>query len=109
MTNYPKPIIEIDEHFKSVVFEKKVDLAEDNKTFTLEEQMVNYSNEVLGIKVMSVSLPLNYNSEHKSKKEVNNWLQNKIKNNYASAYILASKHGEKLEIKLELKEPYNNN
>jgi hypothetical protein len=109
MSNETKPMIDLNEHFKSVVFEKKEDLESETKIFTLQEQMVNYSNEVLGIKVMSVALPLNYNPETKSETEVINWLQNKVKNNHTSAYILASKYGEKLKVKLEKKEPYTNN
>ena len=110
MSNESKPmIIDLNEHFKSIVFEKKEQVSESLQLFTLEEQMVNYSNEVLSIKVMSVALPPNYNPDTKNEEQVVDWLQNSVHNNHISAHILAKKYGEHLEIKLEKKEPYINN
>jgi hypothetical protein len=37
------------------------------------------------------------------------WLRNKIYNRYSFAYSMGLKYGEKLNLKLEKKEPYNNN
>ena len=78
------------------------------ESLTLEERMVNYSNDVLGIRVSSVSLPENYNPETRGENEMLNWLQNRIKNKYSSAFNLAKKYEEKLNIKLDQKKPYAN-
>ncbi len=75
MSNETKTMIDLNEHSKSVVFEKKEDLESETKIFTLQEQMVNYSNEVLGIKVMSVALPSNYNPKLRSKKQFTSWFK----------------------------------
>ena len=109
MSNESNPIVDLDNFVGSIVFERKEQVSETLQTFTLQEQMLNYSNDVLGIKVTSVALPPNYNPEPKSEIEVTDWLQNSVHNNHTSAHILAKKYGEHLEIKLEKKEPYNNN
>ena len=109
MSNESNPIVDLDNFVGSIVFERKEQVTETLQKLTLEEQMVNYSNDVLGIKVISVVLPPNYKPEPKSEIEVTDWLQSKVKNNYISAHILAQKYGEKLKIKLNQKEPYNNN
>ena len=107
MSNESNPIVDLENFVGSIVFEKKEQVSESLQTLTLEEQMLNYSNDVLGVKVISVALPLNYSPERKSETEVTNWLQNKVKNNHISAYILARKYGEKLKVRLEQREPYN--
>jgi hypothetical protein len=71
--------------------------------------MVNYSNDFLGIKVMSVALPPNYSPVKKTEAQLIDWLQNKVKNNHTKAYLLSLKYGEKLKVKLDQKEPYVNN
>ena len=109
MSNESNPIVDLDNFVGSIVFERKEQVTETLQKLTLEEQMVNYSNDVLGIKVISVVLPPNYKPEPKSEIEVTDWLQSKVKNNYISAHILAEKYGETLKIKLNQKEPYNNN
>lgn len=109
MSNESNPIVDLDNFVGSIVFEKKEAISESSEIFTLEEQMVNYSNEVLGIKVMSVVLPPNYDPELRKEPQVIDWLQNSVHNNHTSAHILAKKYGEHLEIKLEKKEPYTNN
>lgn len=106
--NNQKLTFELTEHIANIVFEKKENVSE-TKIFTLEEQMVNYSKEVLGIKVMSVALPKNFSPEPKSETELLDWLQNKINNTHTFTYRIALKYGEKLKVNLEKKEPYNNN
>lgn len=108
MSNESNPIVDLDNFVGSIVFEKKEDTSENSENFTLEQKMVNYSNEVLGIKVMSVAIPPNYNPELRNEAQAIEWLQDKVKNKHTSAYILASKYGERLKIKLEQKEPYIN-
>ena len=107
MPQNQKPLIDLTEHIGNVIFEKKEDVSTP-KIFTLEEQMVNYSNEVLGIKVMSVALPENFNPNPKSETELLDWLQNKIHHRHTPAYRISLKYGEKLKVKLEKKEPYIN-
>ena len=62
--------------------------------------MVNYSNEVLGIKVISVALPPNYNPAPKTEEEVIDWLQNKVQHRNTVAYRLSLKYEEHLKTKL---------
>lgn len=88
----------IKKQFKDVFFEKKEDNPTPVQTFSLEQQMVNYSNEVLGIKVMSVALPPNYNPELRNEEQVIDWLKNSVKNKNTSAYLLAKKYDESLKI-----------
>ena len=109
MSNESNPIVDLDNFVGSIVFEKKEQVSESLQTLTLEEQMLNYSNEVLGIKVMSVALPPNFNPDTRNEFQLIHWLQNSVHNNHTSAHILAKKYGEHLEIKLEKKEPYTNN
>lgn len=106
--NNTKPTFELTEHIGNIVFEKKEEVSEP-KIFTLEEQMVNHSNEVLGIKVMSVALPKNYDPAPKTEVQLFNWFENKLNHKHSFAYRMSLKYGEKLKIKLEKKEPYNNN
>jgi hypothetical protein len=103
-----KPTLEISEHVGNIMFEKKETITE-TKIFTLEEQMTNYSNEVAGIKVTSVSLPPNYDPTPKTETQLLNWLENKLNHRNTFAYRMSLKYGEKLMVKLEKKEPYNKN
>jgi len=103
MSNESNPIEDLQNFVESIVFEKKEKVTESIRKLTLEEEMVNYSNDVLGIKVISVVLPPNYKPEPKLEREVTEWLKNKVKNNYISAHLLAQKYGEKLKIKLNQK------
>jgi hypothetical protein len=96
------PTFEINKHISDVIFEKKEDSTE-TKIITIEEQMVNYSNEVLGIKVKSVALPLNHSPETKTESQVIHWLRDRIHSRYSTAYELALKYGEKLKVKLDKK------
>jgi hypothetical protein len=109
MSDESNPIVDLENFVGSIVFERKEQVSESLQTLTLEEQMLYNSNEVLGIKVMSVVLPPNYDPELRKEPQITEWLQNKVKNNHISAHILALKYGEKLKVKLEQKEPYNNN
>ena len=83
---------ELNKHFSDVIFDKKEDYDEP-KTFTTEEQMVNFSNEVLGIQVMSLSLPNNYSPQPKTEVEVMAWLRDKIHNRHSFAYSISLKYG----------------
>jgi len=103
-----KPTINVNEHVGNIIFDKKEDYSQP-KTFTLEEQVVNYSNEVLGIKVMSVALPPNYTGQPKTEAQVMDWLRNKVHSRHTFSYSIALKYGEKVKIKSEKKQPYNNN
>jgi hypothetical protein len=98
----------LNEHITDIIFERKEDFVEA-KNLTLEEQVLNYSNEVLGIKAMSVALPPNYSPEPKTEEQIMNWLRNTIHNRHSSAYALSLKHGEKSKIKLDQKKPYSKN
>lgn len=104
---HQRPIINISEHVGNIVFDKKEDSSQ-SKIFSLEEQVVNYSKEVLGIKVMSVALPNNYTGQPKTEAQVMDWLRNRIHSKYYFAYSMALKYGEKVKIKSEKKHPYNN-
>lgn len=87
------------EYIPNIVFEKKNDFSIDT-TYNLEEQIVLFSNKVLGLKVQSVALPDNFTNELKTEAQVLHWLRNKIHNRHSSAYVLALKYGEKLKVKL---------
>jgi hypothetical protein len=65
----PKPLL------GNLVFEKKQNSGEENKNLTLQERMVNHSKDVLGIKVISVALPSNYNPKLRSKKQFTSWFK----------------------------------
>lgn len=60
-------------------------MAEIKKTeenIFLNEKMVNHSNNVLGIQVMSVALPNNYNPELRNENQANAWhkaIKNSVK------------------------------
>ena len=108
MSKNQTPKISLTEHIGNIVFDKKVDsvISED---YNLEEQIVLFSNNVLGVQVQSVVLPPNYLPQPKSEAEVMNWLRNKIQSRHSFAYSMSLKYGEKLKIKLEQKEPYSKN
>lgn len=98
---HEKPTINISEHVGNIVFDKKEDSSKA-KLFTLEEMVVKYSNEVLGIRVMSVALPTNYSAQPKTEAQVIDWLRDRIHSRYTFAYQIALKYGEKLNIKSEI-------
>jgi hypothetical protein len=98
---HQKPTININEHVGNIVFDKK-ESSSQSKIFTIEEMVVNYSNEVLGIKVMSVALPPNYSAQPKTEIQVIDWLRDRIHSRYTFAYQMALKYGEKLSIKSEI-------
>lgn len=100
---------ELNKHIANIVFEKKSDELGVEKELTVEESLVNYSNQMLNIKVQSVALPPNYSIEPKTEKQLMFWLTNTIKNIHSKAYSLCLKYGEKLRIKSDKKEPYINN
>jgi hypothetical protein len=104
-----KPTIDLTEHIGDIVFEKKDEAIPLSETLTLEEQLLQTHQKVLGIKVQSVALPPNYNPAPKTEAEVMDWLRNRVNNNFSCAYSIALKYGEKLHVKLEQKKPYNNN
>ena len=108
MSENKKQTIGLTEHIGNIVFDKKED-SSIIADYNLEEQIVLYSNKVLGVKVQSVVLPPNYLPQPKNEKQVMDWLRNKIHNRYSFAYSMGLKYGEKLNLKLEKKEPYNNN
>ena len=66
--------LQINNHLKEVIYDSNED-----SNFSLEEIMIKYSNEVLGIKVSSVFLPENYNKNLKTEKDVIEWLKNRNK------------------------------
>jgi hypothetical protein len=105
MSENKKQTINLTEHISNIVFERK-----ENVSFevNLKNEMV-YNNQVLGIQVQSVALPKNYNQNPKTESQVMDWLRNKIHSRYSFAYSMSLKYGEKLNVKLEQKEPYNNN
>ena len=108
MSKNQTPTISLTEHIGNIVFDKKVDSV-ISENYNLEEQIVLFSNKVLGVQVQSVVLPPNYLPKPKTETEVMDWLRNKIHNRYSFAYSMGLKYGEKLNLKLEKKEPYNNN
>jgi hypothetical protein len=59
----------------NLVFEKKENSGEEHKSLTLQEIMVNHSKNALGIKVISVALPSNYNPKLRGKKQFTSWLK----------------------------------
>jgi hypothetical protein len=91
--------LEAQEYIHNVVFEKKNDSSID-LAYNLEEQIVLFSNNVLGLKVQSVALPKNFTNQPKTEAQVLHWLRNKIHNRHSSAYVLALKYGEKLKVQL---------
>ena len=103
-----KPTLKLNKQLLDIMFDKK-DEPQEAKIFTLEEQMINYSNEVAGIKVTSVSLPPNYDPTPKTETQLLGWMENKLNHRNTFAYRMSLKHGEKLIVKLEKKEPYNKN
>jgi hypothetical protein len=109
MLENQKPTIDLTEHIGNIVFDKKNEAVSLSETPTLEEELLRIHQKVLGIKVQSVALPPNYNPAPKTEPQVMDWLRNKVNNNYSSAYSIALKYGEKLHVKLEQKNPYNNN
>ena len=105
MSENKKQTINLTEHISNIVFERKEDVSFE---VNLKNEMV-YNNQVLGIQVQSVALPKNYNQNPKTESQVMDWLRNKIHSRYSFAYSMSLKYGEKLNVKLEQKEPYNNN
>jgi len=95
----------LNEHIADYIFDKKEDSSEA-KLFTLEKQLVNFSNEVLGIKVMSVALPIGYTVQPKTEEQVIDWLSNTVQSRYTSAYAMCLKYEERLKIKLNQKSIY---
>ena len=108
MSKNQKPTISLTEHIGNIVFDKKVD-SSISTDYNLEEQIVLFSNKVLGVQIQSVVLPPNYLPQPKTEAEVMDWLRNKIQSRHSFAYSMSLKYGEKLKIKLEQKEPYSNN
>jgi hypothetical protein len=108
MSENKKQTIGLTEHIGNIVFDKKED-SSIIPDYNLEEQIVLFSNKVLGVQVQSVALPPNYLPQPKNETQVMDWLRNKIYNRYSFAYSMGLKYGEKLNLKLEKKEPYNNN
>jgi hypothetical protein len=90
---------DLQEYVADIVFEKKND-SDIDVAYNLEEQLVLFSNKILGVKVQSVALPNNFTNEPKTEAQLLNWLRNKINNRHSSAYVLALKYGEKLKVKL---------
>jgi len=108
MSENKKQTIGLTEHIGNIVFDKKED-SSISVDYNLEEQIVLFSNKVLGVQVQSVVLPANYLPQPKTEKQVMGWLRNKIQSRHSFAYSMSLKYGEKLNLKLEKKEPYNNN
>ena len=106
MSENKKPTIALTEHIGNVVFDKKEDSSSTD--YNLEEQILLYSNNVFGIKIQSVALPPNYLPQPKTEEQVMNWLRNRIQNNWSYAYSMSLKYAEKLKLKLDKKQPYNN-
>ena len=98
----------LNEHISDYIFDNQENYREA-KLYKLEEQLVNFSNEFLGIKVMSVALPISYEPQQKTEEQVIDWLRNTVHSRYSSAYALCLKHDEKLKIKLQQKQPYIKN
>lgn len=97
----------LNEHISDFIFNKKEDSSE-SKLYTLEEQLVNFSNEVLGIKVMSVALPISYQCQQKTETQLIDWLSNTVQSRYTSAYELCLKYENKFKFKSDQKQPYSN-
>jgi len=108
MSENKKQTIVLTEHIGNIVFDKKED-SSISVDYNLEEQIVLFSNKVLGVQVQSVVLPANYLPQPKTETQVMDWLRNKIQSRHSFAYSMSLKYGEKLNLKLEKKEPYNNN
>lgn len=77
MSKNEKPTVSISEHVANIVFDKKED-SSISLSYNLEEQIVLFSNKVLGIKIQSVALPPNYFAEPKIDAQVIHWLNSKI-------------------------------
>jgi len=108
MSENKKQTIGLTEHIGNIVFDKKED-SSIIADYNLEEQIVLFSNKVLGVQVQSVVLPANYLPQPKTETQVMDWLRNKIQSRHSFAYSMSLKYGEKTNLKLEKKEPYNNN
>ena len=109
MAENKKPSINLTKHIAHIIFEKKDDAIPVSKELTLEEQLVYRHNKVFKIKVQSVALPNNYKHKPKTEAQVMDWLRNRIHNIHSFSYSISLKYGEKLNINLQKKEPYNNN
>lgn len=109
MSESKKQTINLTEHIGSVVFEKKENAVSNEKISTLEEEMVCRNNMIFKIQAQSVVLPPNYKPQVKTENQVLDWLRNKIHSRHSATYVLSLKYEEKTKIKLEQKEPYNNN
>ena len=108
MSEIKKPTIQLNEHIGNIIFDKKEE-PKQAKSFTLKEEMVYRNNKVFRRSVQSVALPENYNLKLKTETQVLDWLRNKIHSRHSATYVLCLKYEEKTKIKLEQKEPYNNN
>jgi len=75
MLNENKINIDQKSFLGNLVFEKKENSGEEHKSLTLQERMVNHSKNALGIKVISVALPSNYNPKLRGKKQFTSWLK----------------------------------
>ncbi len=105
MSKNQTPTINLTEHIGNIIFDKKVD-SSISTDYNLEEQIILFSNKVLGIKVQSVVLPPNYLPQPKTEAEIRHWLGNKIQNTHIFAYSMALKYGEKLKVRIQPKKPY---
>lgn len=72
------PILELNDFKGNIVFEKKEQ--ENSENLSLQEQMIKYQNEVLGIQVISVALPPNFNPEMRNKSKGIDWHQKIVQN-----------------------------
>lgn len=106
MSKNQTPKISLTEHIGNVVLDKKLD-SSISTDYNLEEQIVLFSNKVLGVKVQSVVLPPNYLPQPKTEAEVMDWLRNKIQNTHSFAYSMSLKYGGKLKVRTQPKQPYN--
>lgn len=70
----------LNQNIADYIFDKQED--SEAKLYSLEEQLVNFSNEVLGIKVMSVALPIGYTVQPKTEEQVIDWLRNTVQSRY---------------------------
>jgi hypothetical protein len=95
----------LQEYFNDIFFDKKND-SDIDVVYNLEEQLVLFSNNVLGVKVQSVALPNNFTNEPKTEAQVLDWLRNKIHNLHSLAYVLTMKYDEKIKTQLPLNSKY---
>lgn len=109
MAKNKKLSVNLTEHIRNIVFDKKNEAISLSETLTLEEELIRRHREVLKIKVQSVALPPNYNLAPKTEAEIIDWLCNRVKSNWSYAYSMGLRYRQKFTLKLEQKETYNNN